>query len=250
VSAPRVALFVTCLVDLFRPAVGFASVRLLEAAGCSVEVPIGQTCCGQPGYNAGAREDARGVARATIDVLHGFDYVVIPSGSCAGMIRAHYPSLLADDPRYAAKAQELALRTWELTSFLIEVRGFVAPPGPARTVAYHDSCSGLRELGVREQPRRLLKAAGTAIREPENRDACCGFGGAFSVKYDEISGEIARKKCSALAATEAPLVVGGDLGCLLHLAGRFQREGRKISCRHVAEVLAGIDGPAIGEAGS
>jgi L-lactate dehydrogenase complex protein LldE len=248
-SKPRVGLFVTCLVDLFRPSVGFAAVRLLEAAGCTVEVPTAQTCCGQPAYNAGDFPDAKAIARRTIDAFAGFDYVVAPSGSCAGMLRKHFPTLLADDSAFASKAQELSLRTWELISFLVSVRGLEKPLAAITgRIAYHDSCSGLRELGVREQPRKLLRAmTGVEICEPENRDACCGFGGTFAVKYDQISGEIARKKCAALAATGARLVLGGDLGCLLHLAGRFKRDGLNVSCRHVAEVLAGPpEAPPIG----
>ena len=149
-ESPRVGLFVTCLVDLFRPTVGFAAVKLLEGAGCTVEVPRAQTCCGQPAYNSGDRADARSIAARTIEAFEGYDYVVAPSGSCAAMLREHYPALFTDDPGMAAKAAELAGRTYELVSFLTDVRGVTGVearfPG---SVTYHDSCSGLRELGIK-----------------------------------------------------------------------------------------------------
>ena len=244
----RVALFVTCLVDVFRPSVGFAAVKLLEDAGCTVAVPV-QTCCGQPAWNSGARRDAAALARAVVDAFEGYEHVVAPSGSCAGMLRRHYPELLADDPAYAARASALAQKTHELTSFLVDVLGVTTlAPQLRGPVAYHDSCSSLREMKVRDQPRALLTAAGIAVTEMENRDVCCGFGGTFAVKYGEISGEIARKKCAAVTATGAGTLLAGDLGCLLHLAGKLKREGSAIELRHVAEVLAGMTGtPAIGE---
>src|SRR5581483_6538918 len=156
-ATPRVGLFVTCLVDFMRPSVGFAAVKLLERAGCRVEVPRAQTCCGQPGYNSGDRRSARDLARAVIAAFEGYDYVVVPSGSCGGMIRTHYPALFADDATMRARVEALAARTFELVSFLTDVMGVTAVearyPG---TVTYHDACSGLRELGIKEQPRRLL----------------------------------------------------------------------------------------------
>src|SRR5712664_1748227 len=153
----RVGLFVTCLVDLFRPSVGFAAVALLEAAGCMVEVPRAQTCCGQPAYNSGDRADAKAIARQVIAAFAGYDYVVAPSGSCAGMLRVHYPELFADEPAMLAEAEELAARTWELVSFLVDIRGMdrVAMRWD-KSATYHDACSGLRELGVQAQPRLLL----------------------------------------------------------------------------------------------
>jgi len=246
---PRVALLVTCLVDVFRPSVGFAAVRLLEDAGCTVDVPV-QTCCGQPAWNSGARRDAAALARSVVDAFEGYEHVVAPSGSCAGMLRRHYPELLADDPAWAGRARALALRTHELTSFLVDVLGVKSiPPQLRGPVAYHDSCSSLREMKVRDQPRALLAAAGISVTEMENRDVCCGFGGTFAVKYGDVSGEIARKKCAAITATGAGTLVAGELGCLLHLAGRLKRDGSAIEVRHVAEVLAGMtDAPAIGEA--
>src|SRR6202140_5913114 len=151
-SRPRVGLFVTCLVDLFRPVVGFAAVKLLEEAGCIIEVPRAQTCCGQPAYNSGDRADAKAIARQVIAAFAGYDYVVAPSGSCAGMVKVHYPELFADEPAMLAEAEELAARTHELVSFLVDVRGMTSVRARcARSVTYHDSCSGLRELGVKAQ---------------------------------------------------------------------------------------------------
>ena len=226
-EAPRVALFVTCLVDLFRPGIGFAAVKLLEQAGCRVEVPSAQVCCGQPAYNSGDRADARAIARQVIEAFAGYDYVVAPSGSCAGMIHEHYPALFADDPALLTRARELA----------------------ARTVTYHDSCSGLRELGVKAQPRRLLAAVdGLTLVELPGAEACCGFGGTFCVKYPELSNRMVSDKTADVAATGAGTLLAGDLGCLLNMAGKLQREGRSVAVRHVAELLAGMaDGPAIGE---
>jgi len=238
----RVALFVTCLVDLFRPTVGFAAVELLEEAGCTVEVPRAQTCCGQPAYNSGDRANAKAIALQVINAFAGYDYVVAPSGSCAGMIRQHYPEAFADDPALLRRAQELAARTWELVSFLVDVRGMQAVAARwARTTTYHDACSGLRELGVRDQPRRLLASvAGLGLRELPGAEVCCGFGGTFCVKYPDISDKMVDDKTADIAATGAEAVLAGDLGCLLNIAGKLTRQGRSIEVRHVAEVLAGM----------
>src|SRR5579885_2439893 len=236
----RVALFVTCLVDLFRPTVGFAAIKLLEQAGCDVEVPQAQTCCGQPAYNTGARGSAKAIARQVIDAFADFDFVVAPSGSCAGMIRVHYPELFADDPSLRARAEELAARTWELVSFLVDVRGLREVDATWRRIAtYHDACSGLRELGVRDQPRRLLASVqGLELRELAGTEVCCGFGGTFCVKYPEISDKMVGDKIADIAATGAEAVLSGDLGCLLNIAGKLSRQGRAVEVRHIAEVLA------------
>ncbi len=250
-AAPRVGLFVTCLVDLFRPSVGFASVKLLEDAGCTVEVPDVQTCCGQPAYNAGDRKDARSIAIGVLKAFEGYDYVIAPSGSCAGMIKVHYERLFSDDPERAVAARDLAARTWELTSFLADVLKVTALAARYDgTVAYHDSCSSLREMGVRDQPRALLtQVAGVTVVEVPNGEACCGFGGTFAVKYGDISGEIVRKKAANVAETGAGTLVAGDLGCLFNIAGKLKRDGSTIAVRHVAEILAGMtDDPPIGEA--
>jgi L-lactate dehydrogenase complex protein LldE len=245
---PRVGLFVTCLVDLMRPSIGFAAVKLLEEAGCQVEVPV-QTCCGQPAYNSGDRGTSRALAEQTIDAFRGVDYVVAPSGSCAGMIKAHYPELFADDPNWLPRANALAAKTYELTSFLVDVLGVTKVDATFEgTVTYHDSCSGLRELGVRAQPRKLLASVkGLTLVEMAESDVCCGFGGTFAVKYGDISNAIVSAKTGNVAATEAATLLAGDLGCLMNMAGKLSRDGRRTEVRHVAEVLAGMtDEPAIG----
>jgi L-lactate dehydrogenase complex protein LldE len=250
-SRPRVALFVTCLVDLHRPSVGFAAIKLLEQAGCQVEVPRAQTCCGQPAYNSGDRATTRDLAVEILDAFGGYDYIVVPSGSCGGMLKQHLPHLFDDDPNLRARADALAAKTFELISFLTEVMRFERPQtrylgGP---VTYHDSCSGLRELGVKEQPRRLLQAMGATVTEMSDPEICCGFGGTFCVKYPDISVRMVSDKVRDIVATGAETVLAGDLGCLLNIAGRLQREGHSTKVRHVAEVLAGMTGdvPPIGE---
>jgi L-lactate dehydrogenase complex protein LldE len=249
---PRVALFVTCLVDLYRPTVGFAAIRLLEEAGCQVEVPRAQTCCGQPAYNSGDRATARDLARGIIEAFGGYDYVVVPSGSCGGMLKHHLPTLFDDDPNLRGRADALAAKTFELVSFLTDVRGFTQPAArhPGGSVTYHDSCSGLREMGIKDQPRRLLAAVGVSVTEMVDPEVCCGFGGTFCVKYPDISVRMASDKTADIAATGAATVLAGDLGCLLNIAGRLKREGHATQARHVAEVLAGMTGqlPPIGEA--
>lgn len=251
-SPPRVALFVTCLVDLYRPNVGFSAIKLLEEASCQVEVPPVQTCCGQPAYNSGDRGTARDLARAVVDAFLGYDFVVAPSGSCAGMIAHHYPGLFADDPEYRGKAEALAAKTHELVSFLADVMGVerVAARYDG-TVTYHDSCSGLREMGVRAQPRALLASVeGLRLAELRDADVCCGFGGTFCVKYPDISTRMVTDKVRAVAESGADTLLAGDMGCLLNMAGRISREGLPVKVRHVAEVLAGrtTEAPAIGEA--
>ncbi|GGG32148.1 Fe-S oxidoreductase [Caldovatus sediminis] len=252
VRRPRVALFVTCLVDLYRPSVGFAALRLLERAGCEVVVPRGQTCCGQPAYNSGDRADARDLARRVIEEFLPYDHTVAPSGSCAAMIRHHYPALFADDPQERARAERLAAKTHELVSFLADVMGVERVEAQYDGVAaYHDSCSGLRELGIRDQPRRLLASVrGLTLKELAEPEVCCGFGGTFCVKYPDISTRMVADKARDVAATGADTLLAGDLGCLLNIAGRLRREGSPVHVRHVAEVLAGITGEVapIGEA--
>ncbi|HQT78437.1 MAG TPA: (Fe-S)-binding protein [Rhodopila sp.] len=246
---PRVGLFVTCLVDLHRPSVGFAAIQLLERAGCQVEVPRAQTCCGQPAYNSGDRRTARDLAVGIVEAFRGFDYIVAPSGSCAGMLKHHLPHLFDDDPNQRAVADAMATRVYELVSFLTDVMGVRDAAPFSGTVTYHDSCSGLRELGVKAQPRALLEAAGATVVEMAEPEICCGFGGTFCVKYPEISVRMVSDKTKDIAATGADTVLAGDLGCLLNIAGRLQREGHRVHARHVAEVLAGItnDLPPIGE---
>jgi len=236
-ARPRVGLFVTCLVDLVRPGIGRAARTLLEQAGCDVEVPRAQTCCGQPAWNSGADKHARDIARQVVDLFEGFDYVVAPSGSCAGMIRRHYPEVLKDDPR----ARALAARTHELMSFLVNVRGMTSVSASCSARAcYHDSCSSLREMGVKKEPRALLRSVdGLTVSDLTDSEVCCGFGGLFSVKYPEISARMADDKIADAAATGADMLIGGDLGCLLHLERRMKRTGKTMRVRHAAEVLAG-----------
>ncbi len=238
----RVGLFVTCLVDLMRPRIGFAAIRLLEAAGCEVVVPATQTCCGQPAFNSGERASAARLAKKVIAEFEGFEYVVAPSGSCADQIRNEYPGLLADDPDWHGRAVALAGRVHELTDFLVNVAKIDRLPGDfTGSVTYHDSCTGLRSLGIKEQPRRLLaKLPGVELREMPGAEECCGFGGTFSVKFGEVSAAIAGKKCANAGSTGADAIVGGDLGCLLNIEGRLRRQGDETTrVLHIAEVLAG-----------
>lgn len=249
-DSPRVALFVTCLVDLFRPSIGFAAVRLLEHAGCRVEVPRRQTCCGQPAFNSGDRRATEAIARSLVRELEAYDFVVAPSGSCAGMLRVHLPELFDEDPAMKERVQALAGRCHELVSFLVDVMGVREVAAQFSTTAtYHDSCSGLRELGIKAQPRRLLAGVeGLDLVEMSESEVCCGFGGTFCVKYPEISTRMVTNKADRIEATGADLLLAGDLGCLLNMAGLLKRRGSGVQVRHVAEVLAGDTAtPAIGE---
>lgn len=238
----RVALFVTCLIDLMRPSAGFASLRLLQRAGCEVIVPAQQTCCGQPAYNNGDQESARAIARQVIDYLDGFSHVVIPSGSCAGMLVRHYPSLFDREPAWRRRAEQLAGRCHELTRFLVEVtdtRDFQTDY--TGRVVYHDACSARREMQVYTQPRDLLdRVTGLTRVEASDNEQCCGFGGTFSVKFGDISTAILDKKVEAISNTGADTLVAGDLGCLLNIAGRLSRQGIPIRAFHIAELLAGM----------
>jgi len=241
----RVGLFVTCLVDLMRPSIGFAALRLLEAAGCEVVVPPTQTCCGQPGYNSGDQKAAKALALKVLQEFDGCDYVVAPSGSCAGMIRVHYPALFKDDPAVIESVKRLSARTYELTDFLVNVAKLQNIPGNySGSLTYHDSCSGLRELGVQAQPRALLaRMPGVKLTEMRESTTCCGFGGTFAVKFGDISTRMADNKCEHIAQTGAGAIVAGDLGCLMNIEGRLRRRG-DLDTRvlHIAEVLAGEGG--------
>lgn len=239
----RVGLFVTCLVDAMRPEIGFSALKLLEAAGCQVDVPQRQTCCGQPAYSSGDRKAARALAEKFVEEFESYDYVVIPSGSCGGTVKTHYTDLLADDPGWLARMERLAPRVYELTDFLHNVAKLDRLPDAGarpQCVTYHDSCSGLRELGVQQQPRALLAKAGVAIKEMTDARQCCGFGGTFAVKYGDISSAIVDEKCANIHASGADAVVLGDLGCMLNIEGRLRRTGDdKTRVLHVAQVLAG-----------
>ncbi len=247
---PNVGLFVTCLVDLMRPSVGFATVKLLEQAGCTVSVPESQTCCGQPAYNSGDRKTTQEMALNVITAFEAFDYVVAPSGSCAGMLRKHYPNLFDDGTPERVRADAVSQKTYELVWFLTDVMGMEEVDTAFKSKAtYHDSCSGYRELGIHGQPRKLLSSVeGLELSEMADSEICCGFGGTFCVKYADISNDMVTKKIASIEASGADLLLAGDLGCLMNMAGKLKRLGSKIEARHVAEVLAGeTQEPAIAE---
>jgi len=238
----RVGLLVTCLVDLMRPRVGFAALTLLESAGCEVHVPRTQTCCGQPGWNSGERTSARALAEKLIEEFEPFDYVVAPSGSCVGMVKTHYRDLFPGEGDWLARVEALAAKTWELTDFLVSVARIETLPGDFHgALTYHDSCSGLRELGVKAQPRALLaKLPGVELREMADCETCCGFGGTFAIKFGEISAAMADAKCERIVESGADAVVLGDLGCMLNIEGRLRRRGdTRTQVLHIAEVLSG-----------
>ena len=240
----RVGLFVTCLVDMMRPSIGMAALRLLEGAGYDVVVPETQTCCGQPGYNSGDRRSARALAEKVLEEFERCDYVVAPSGSCSGMIRTHYPDLFRDEPVLAARIERLTAKTYELTDFLVNVAKIDRVPGAFDgSVTYHDSCSGLRELGVKSQPRKLLAMVpGLVLKEMKDNETCCGFGGTFAVKMDAISARMVEDKCRNIEANGASAVVLGDLGCMLNIEGRLRKRGdASTQVLHIAELLAGMD---------
>jgi L-lactate dehydrogenase complex protein LldE len=237
---PRVALFVTCLIDQIFPEIGRASVRVLERVGCTVEFPAGQTCCGQATFNDGFHAQARILARQTLNALDDADVVVAPSGSCAAMIREFYPHLFDDDPVLTERAHSLAHRTYELSEYLVRVLSVtdVGARLPA-AVAYHASCHGLRALGLRDEPRRLLAAVrDLRLVELAGVEECCGFGGFFSVKFSGLSGAMLTSKIHALEAAAAEVVTATDASCLMHIAGGLERRGSSIRAMHLAEVLA------------
>jgi L-lactate dehydrogenase complex protein LldE len=210
-----VALFVTCLVDLFRP-----------------------SCCGQPNFNSGDRSGARAIARNMIGLFAGYDYVVIPSGSCGGMLKKHYPTLFdADDPM-RAKAEQLSHKVYELSTFLVEKTDLKIDAHFDSKVTYHDSCAGLREMGIRNQPRELLgQVKDLQMKEMNDSDVCCGFGGTFCVKYPDISNNMLENKIRNIKESGADCVVGGDLGCILNIEGKLHRIDEELPVYHYAELL-------------
>ncbi len=233
----RVALFATCLLDQFFAQAGVATVRLLRSLGVEVDFPRGQTCCGQPAFNAGHWDEARRMARHTMAVFEGYDYVVLPSGSCGSMLKVHYPELFEGLGREYRRAVELAERTFELSQFVVRVLGVekLGEGLKGRTLAYHHGCHALRELGVEKEPVLLLENAGAELVPWEADRECCGFGGVFSVKLPHVSVAMADRKLDTLPEAEA--LVSTDAGCLLHLAGRMKRRGKPIPVRHLAELL-------------
>ena len=235
----RVALFATCLADQLFPEVAVASVKLLRHLGVDVDFPERQTCCGQPAYNAGYHGESKEIAEHHLGVFEGYDYVVLPSGSCGAMVKTHYPELFNEAPELFAKARDLSTRTFELTTFITEVLGKedIGADLSERRVTYHDSCHAMRFMGVKAAPRTLLKAAGVELLEADNSDVCCGFGGLFSVKMPEISAAMARAKVAGIAETEAPILTSTDAGCLMQIAGTTHREGLNLEVKHVAELL-------------
>ena len=236
----KVSLFVTCLVDQLWSSVGTSSVAVLRRAGCEVEFDDRQTCCGQPAFNTGYRNEARRVARRFIEVFEESrsEAIVSPSGSCTAMVH-HLPELFADEPQWRERAEAIAARTHELSSFLIRVLKVedVGASWQGR-VTWHDACHGLRDLNIKTEPRRLIRSVrGAELVEVENAESCCGFGGTFSVKYPEISLAILDQKIEAIERAGVQAVVSGDASCLMQIGGRLSRKGSKVRVMHLAELL-------------
>ncbi len=236
----RVSLFVTCIVDQLYPEVGLAAVKVLERLGYTVDFPEQQTCCGQPAFNTGYRQEAREVACRCLEALRGAETIVVPSGSCASMITRHFEELFAKDPERLEETRRIAGRVWEFSQFLLDVAG-VEDVGARYdgVVTFHDSCHGLRELKIKEGPRRLLShVRGLTLREMDAAEECCGFGGTFSVKFPEVSGAMSRTKIASILKTGAGAVVGVDASCLMQLRGVLSRQELPVKTLHLAEVLA------------
>ncbi len=235
----RVSLFVTCIVDQLFPLVGIAMADVLERAGCRVEFPERQTCCGQPAFNSGYREEARSVALHFLDVFKDADYIVCPSGSCTGMVSRHYAELFQKEPERLEQVRRLVTRVWEFSRFLTDVLN-VDDLGARyeHTVTYHDSCHALRELNIKEPPRRLLSnVEGLTLAEHDAAEECCGFGGTFSVKFPSVSGGMVRTKIDSILRSGADTVVSIDSSCLMQIQGALSRAGLPIRTMHLAEVL-------------
>ncbi|MCP4545598.1 MAG: (Fe-S)-binding protein [bacterium] len=240
-STSAVTLFIPCLIDSMYPEVAHATVRLLRKLGIGLSYPAGQTCCGQPAFNAGYWKEARVAAEHFISVFADAETVICPSGSCVSMVRNHYPELFKDSPRLLKMAQGIGSRTFELTQFLVDVPG-VEDVGArfTGTVTYHDSCHLLRGIGVRDQPRRLIQGVkGAHFVEMKDSDYCCGFGGAFSVKYPGISTAMLESKINNIIASGAHAVVGCDMGCLMNIEGMLSRMGSSVRTMHIAQLLDG-----------
>ncbi len=234
-TTPRVALFVTCVVDQALPEVGVATVRLLRRAGYQVDFPQGQTCCGQPFFNSGFRAEARTLARRMIELFEPYETVVAPGGSCTAMVRVEFPHLFEDEPAWRARAEALAAKTYELSEFLVQVAGWQPQPHAAGLhLTYHDSCHMKRLLHLGQEPRRLLAAAGAQVVEMEESDRCCGFGGLFSIRMPEVSNAMTAEKLRQAEASGAPLLVTCDPGCLTQMRGLV---GEGVRVEHLAVVL-------------
>ncbi len=233
-----VGLFITCLVDIFRPKIGFDAIELCEKAGFKVIVPDNQICCGQPAFNSGDSANAKKIAMQCVAMFADCDYVVVPSGSCAGMMIKHFVELFDDNDEFMQDILKFSQKTWEITDFLVNIAKITLPEQDKKQqITYHDSCSGLRELGIKHQPRKLLKDSGHEINELNQSEECCGFGGMFCVKYPEISNEITTKKTANVKKSKAEILCAGDLGCLMTMAGKLHRDGEKTACYHVIELL-------------
>jgi L-lactate dehydrogenase complex protein LldE len=241
-STPKrsAALFITCLADQFAPQVGECVVTVLRRLGVDVTFNPAQTCCGQPAFNTGFRNEAREVAARVLEQFKDAEYVIAPSGSCTTMIRVFYPELFADDASRLREAEELGKRFFEFSEFLVKVLK-VEDVGASfqGRVTYHDSCHLLRELGVETEPRKLIRAVrGVEFVETQDNQLCCGFGGAFSVKFPEVSVAMGEDKLRAAKETGAEFIVANDSGCLMHLAGLIHRQGLPLRTMHLAELLA------------
>jgi len=235
----RVALFVTCLADQLFPELGVASVKLLRHLGVDMEFPEGQTCCGQPAYNAGYLEESKQIAKHHINLFKGYDYVVLPSGSCGSMVKTQYPKMFKEAPKIYGEAKELADRTYELTTFITEVlaKDSVGADLSGKRITYHDSCHALRHIHIKDAPRTLLRNSGAEIIEAENSEVCCGFGGLFSVKMPDISATMAKVKSKDVAQTGADILTSTDGGCLMNIAGSMRRNNINLEVKHVVELL-------------
>jgi L-lactate dehydrogenase complex protein LldE len=238
--SPRVSLFVTCVVDQLFPNVGIAMADVLERAGCTVDFPERQTCCGQPAFNSGYRDDARAMALHFLEVFRDCEYIVSPSGSCTAMVSHHYAELFQKDAARMDEVRRLESKVWEFSRFLIDVAG-VEDVGARfeHKVTYHDSCHALRELGIKTPPRRLLaRVSGLTLSEHNAAEECCGFGGTFSVKFPAVSGGMVRTKIDSILSSGADTVVSIDSSCLMQIQGALSRAGLPIRAMHLAEVLA------------
>lgn len=243
-SNKHITLFIQCIVDGMYPEAGEAMVSLLQRLGFTLDYPEDQTCCGQPAFNSGYRNEAREAAKHFIRVFEGDETIVCPSGSCVAMVRHHYPELFRDDPGWLARARAVGEKVFELTEFIVDILGREDVGAVYNgKVTYHDSCHLLRTLGIKEQPRALLrKIKGIEFIEMKNSDHCCGFGGAFSTKYPEISTAMVEEKVQNILDSGADTVVGCDMGCLMNIQGYLNRNNLPVKVMHIAQILTGQEG--------